>query len=107
MTTPIELARNINGEPMLSTAALALLFGIDADVVEHQMRTTMDRDKGTARFPAEWTKAGKRRGKEAAAATGSNDLFDILTYWARRDLGADIVFTDDVPGRLGGDRDVT
>lgn len=91
--TPIELTRTVNGEPMMSATAIGLLFGIDADTVEHHMKTHIV--KGALRFPPEWVKAGKRRSKEAAAATGSNDVFDILAYWAKRDLGAEIVFTDD------------
>lgn len=91
-TAPIELTRSVNGEPMMSATAISLLFGVDSGVVEQYMRTNII---GCAlRFPPEWIKAGKRRGKEAAAATGSNDVFDILAYWAQRDLGAEIVFTD-------------
>jgi hypothetical protein len=96
-TTPIELTRTIDGEPMMSATAMGLLFGIDTDTVEQYMRTNIV--GGALRFPPEWIKAGRRRSKEAAAATGSNDVFDILAYWARRDLGAEIVFTDD-----GGDQ---
>lgn len=92
MNAPIELTRNVNGEPMMSAAAISLLFGIDADTVEKYM--TANIIGGALRFPPEWIKAGKRRSKEAAAATGSNDMFDILAYYARRGLGAEIVCSD-------------
>ncbi|OBI28187.1 hypothetical protein [Mycolicibacter sinensis] len=96
-TTPIELTRTINGEPMMSATAMGLLFAIDASTVEQYMKTNIV--GGALRFPPEWIRAGKRRSKEAAAATGSNDVFDILAYWARRDLGAEVVFTDDGSGQ--------
>lgn len=92
-TTPIELTRTFDGEPMMSATAVGLLFGLDSGTVEQYM--TANIIGGALRFPPEWIKAGKRRSKEAAAATGSNDVFDILAYWAKRDLGADIVFSDD------------
>lgn len=96
MTAPIELTRTVNGEPTMSADAMSLLFGIDADTVSQHMSANII--GGALRFPPEWIKAGKRRSKEAAAATGSNNVFDILAYWARRDLGAEIVFTDDGAG---------
>lgn len=92
MTPPIELTRTVNDEPMMSAAALSLLFGIDAQVIHDHMSSSIA--AGHLRFPPEWLKAGRRRSSEAAAAIGSRNLFDILEYWARRDLGAEIVFTE-------------
>lgn len=93
-TNRIELTRTVAGEPMMSADALALLFGIDAQVISDHMGATIA--AGHVQFPATWIKAGKRRSKEAAARTGSNNVFDVLSYWAARDLGAVIEF--------GGDR---
>lgn len=89
-TKTIELTRTVNGEPMMSADALALLFGLDAK----RVRDYMTINAGGIAFPSEWLRAGRRRASEAAAATGSRDVFDVLAFWARRDLGAEIVFTD-------------
>jgi hypothetical protein len=94
-TKRIELTGAIDGEPMLSVDALSLLFGNDADTISDQMTNHLATNgTGPVQFPPEWIKAGKRRSKEAAAAIGSNDVFDILDHWARRDLGATVVFQD-------------
>lgn len=94
-TNRIELTRNIEGEPMMSPAALALLFGVDAKTISDHMSAQLPvGGAGAVSCPAMWVKRGRRRSKEAAAATGSNDVFDILAYWAERDLGAVIEFED-------------
>ncbi|OBK82135.1 hypothetical protein A5649_09780 [Mycolicibacter heraklionensis] len=91
-TKPIELTRDIDGDPMLSAAALSLLFGVDEELVNaHSKRSTVN---NRTPMPTAWIRAGRRRTSEAAAATGSRDLLDVLAYWARRDRGAEIVFTD-------------
>jgi hypothetical protein len=88
-STPIELLRNVDGEPMLSPDALSLMFGIDVEVIEaHAKRTMAD---GHIKVPYEWIQAGRRRASEAATATGSRDMLDSLCYWAERDRGAQIV----------------
>ena len=96
-TPPIELTRTINGEPMMSADAMALLFGIDAKTIRYQLALS-------GVVPPEWLRAGRRRASEAAAATGSRDVFDVLRYWARRDLGAEIVFTDAWSDRVANHR---
>jgi hypothetical protein len=88
----IELTRTIDGEPMLSVDALSLLFGVDAELITaHSKRATAD---GRTPFPSAWLQAGRRRTSQAAAATGSRDLFDVLNYWAEHDRGMTVVFQD-------------
>jgi hypothetical protein len=89
-SAPIELIRDINGELMLSPEALSLLFGVDVELITAHGKRTMD--DGHITLPSAWMQAGRRRTSEAAAATGSRELLDILAYWARRDRGAEIVF---------------
>uniref|UniRef100_A0A5Q5BKV4 Uncharacterized protein n=2 Tax=unclassified Mycobacterium TaxID=2642494 RepID=A0A5Q5BKV4_MYCSS len=85
MTEPIELIRNIHGEPMLTSDALALLFGVTPeDIVAHSTDPSTD-------FPNAWIRAGRRRSREAQAATGKDDILAVLAYWARKDR--DMVIT--------------
>jgi hypothetical protein len=90
---PTMLITEVNGVEVMSADALALLFGVPADAITEYLRRNIINDM-TA-FPAEWLKAGKRRVKEASAATGTNQLLEILEYWADRDLGAVIVPIDE------------
>lgn len=85
MTEPIELIRNIDGEPMLTADALSLLFGVTPEAI-----TKHSTDPMTV-FPAKWIKAGRRRTREAQAATGKDDILAVLAYWARKDR--DMVIT--------------
>lgn len=88
MTEPIEptmLIRTIGGEPMLSADAMSLLFGVTPEAI-----TEHSTDPMTV-FPAEWIKAGRRRTREAQAATGKDDILAVLAYWARKDR--DMVIT--------------
>jgi hypothetical protein len=92
-----ELMRDVDGELMLSPEALSLLFGVDVALIEAQGKSTMH--DGHITLPQAWWQAGRRRTREAAAATGSEDLVDILGYWAARERGAEIVFRPDDAGR--------
>jgi hypothetical protein len=90
---PTMLITEVNGTSVMSADALSLLFGVPADdIVDHMKHNIID---DMTRFPAPWLKAGKRRVKEASAATGVNGLLEILEYWAARDLDAVIVPIDD------------
>lgn len=90
---PTMLITEHNGVEVMSTDALSLLFGVPADAITAHMKSHIIHDM-TA-FPAEWLKAGKRRVKEASASTGTNQLLEILEYWADRDLGAVLVPIND------------
>jgi hypothetical protein len=77
----IVLTELHNGEPMVSADGMALLFGVSVDKV---------RGIGGA-IPPLWIKAGRRRAREAMAATGRDDMCSALAYWARMDLGVEAV----------------
>jgi hypothetical protein len=73
--TTIEV---INGEPMLDVNAMSLLFGVAPDAITATLREN-------PAIPYEWVQAGRRRAREAMSRTGSDDLLDALSYWARQD----------------------
>jgi hypothetical protein len=75
--------RNVDTEPMLDSAAMALLFGVpEADVLALPMKD------GASPIPREWARRGKRRANEAQAHTGSDFILDLLDYWAHKEHGA-------------------
>ena len=78
----------LNGEPMIDETALSLLFGVDEELVAAQGRR--DTANGYRTLPAEWLRAGRRRARESAAHTGSNGMVSSLTYWVRKDRGAEL-----------------
>lgn len=73
----------LGDEPMLDDQAMMLLFGVDPAAI--RALPVVD---GAPRIPREWVKRGRRRTREAQAATGCTDLLDVLRYWADRDHGA-------------------
>lgn len=90
---PTVLITEHNGQDVMSADALSLLFGVPADDITEYMKTHIIDDMTV--FPSAWLKAGKRRVKEASAAIGTNQLLEILEYWAHRDLDAVLVLIDD------------
>lgn len=76
--------RTIGGEPMLDTATMSLMFGIDPAEI------TATLTDGTP-VPGDWLRQGRRRTSEAAAHTGSREFTDVMRYWARRDHNAELV----------------
>jgi hypothetical protein len=85
----IVLTELVNGEPMVSSDGMALLFGVSVELVRaHSAKNTHG---GRTPMPEAWIKAGRRRAREAMAATGHNDMCSALAYWTRRDLGVDVV----------------
>ncbi|MDQ1250374.1 MAG: hypothetical protein QG597_4753 [Actinomycetota bacterium] len=72
-------------DPMMDSAGMQLLYGVTADEIR-----ALFGPFGTGAIPPEWIKRSRRRHKEAAAATGSEDLDDALTYWARKDHNAEL-----------------
>lgn len=85
MTTITITVADVDGEPMLDSAALALLFGVELDAV----RGLPVKD-GVSAIPNMWVKRGRRRSREAMAHTGSDAMLDGLRYWARKDHGAEL-----------------
>lgn len=78
-------AKDIGGEPMISTAAMALLFGVAEELCNAEIKR--QRGSGAEGFvpPGEWIRNGRRRQKEYQAATGRNDMRGALDYWAERE----------------------
>ena len=85
-TNRIELARLVDGEPMIGVAGMSLLFGVPTTDVE-KLRV----DHGTTHLPEGWVRRDKRRAREAKRWGGSDAMVDALAYWAQKDLGARLV----------------
>jgi hypothetical protein len=68
---------DIDGELCIDNAGIRLLLGLSEEQAAAMLNLTD--------MPAEWHQQGRRRSKEAAAHTGSEDLLDILEYWAAKD----------------------
>lgn len=77
--------REIEGQQMLDSRGTALLYGVEPCAVE-----ALPIIDGAMRIPHMWTKRGRRRAREAMAATGSKSYVDCLEYWARQDYNADL-----------------
>ncbi|OZE81925.1 hypothetical protein CH304_12805 [Rhodococcus sp. 15-649-1-2] len=77
--------KEIDGDPMISTAGIALLFGISEELCNAEIKR--QRSTGAEGFvpPGEWIRNGRRRQKEYQAATGRNDMQGALEYWAAQD----------------------
>lgn len=89
MTDHTILIETIDGEPMLSAEALSLLFGVPTeDITEFSKEHS--NPHGTV-FPKTWLQAARRRAREAAAATGENDILTVLGFWAARDRNAVVI----------------
>jgi hypothetical protein len=76
---------DIDGEPMLDSHALSLMFGVRTE--EIQALPVAD---GAKVIPREWIKRGRQRTREAMAHTGSDFIIDGLRYWAQRDHNAEL-----------------
>lgn len=85
MSTITITITEISGEPMLDSAAMALLFGVHVDEVK-----ALPMINGASPIPREWIKRGRQRTREAMAHTGSDFIIDGLRYWARRDHDAEL-----------------
>ena len=70
-------------DPKFDAAGGALLFGVTVDQIKAAA--------AAGPTPAEWIKAMRGRANEAFAATGGEDLLDILEYWARVEHQAELV----------------
>jgi hypothetical protein len=85
-----QLTGTVDGQRIYGFPALALLYGIDAEVVRVAINFGGTEQPNLEDIPIEWRNAGRRRGSEATAATGSDELLDVLRYWAARDYGASV-----------------
>ncbi|WP_205874444.1 hypothetical protein [Mycobacterium camsae] len=77
--------REIAGQQMIDSRGTALLYGVDPCAIE-----ALPIVAGAMRIPHMWIKRGRRRAREAMAATGSESYVDCLQYWARRDYNAEL-----------------
>lgn len=95
-TVPVGKIRLIGMEPdgsvYTSHWVWSLLFGVDVCDVDRFMETVDFKRDGAECLPAEWRRAGMRRGREAMA--GDNvDAFDgVLNYWTRKVYGRAVIF---------------
>lgn len=80
--------KDIDGEPMVSTAGIALLFGVSEELCAAEINR--QRSMGCEGFvpPGEWIRNGRRRAAEYRAHTGRNDGEGALEYWATREGGS-------------------
>lgn len=85
MTIYTITINELDGEPMLDAAGMALMFGVTAADVQ-----ALKFFNGASRIPDEWVRRGRRRTREAAAHIGSSDFHDVLAYWAQRDHNAEL-----------------
>ena len=72
----------VDGEPMLSTEGMAVLFGIPLPEVEAEMQRQGTR---TLAMPESWLASGRARTEEYRRVTGGNDMLGALEFWAKRD----------------------
>ena len=77
--------RNVDGEPMLDSQAMSLLFGVPAADIQ-----ALPTAGGSSPIPRDWVRRGRRRAREAQAHTGSTAMLDALEYWADKEHGATI-----------------
>lgn len=77
--------RDTAGEPLLDGQGMSLLFGVPlADI--HALPPV----GGGSPIPREWVKRGRRRAREAMARTGSDNVLDVLDYWADKEHGTSV-----------------
>jgi hypothetical protein len=97
-----QLTGTINGSQALGSEAIALLYGVDAEVVRASVNFDGPDHHDVADIPADWMKAARRRWREASAVTGSDELLSVLGYWAQRDLGCSITLDSNGDAFLTG-----
>jgi hypothetical protein len=81
------LVRYVHGEAFYSDLAVSLVYGLPIEQVEQFAKHPPQ--------PSEFAAQGRRRAREAAARTGSYEIIEHLRYFARKELGADVVWDDD------------
>lgn len=82
----------VDGVARPTPEGIGILFGVSADLINPEIP-----------MRPEWLDAGRRRAEEAAAATGTEDVFAALEYWAQKDFGAAVRLRDDVAILVSGD----
>ena len=74
---------------LVPAEAMSLLLGVSAEEIRAYM-TVSGTGLTTVSLPPEWLRSGLRRSKEAQAH-GHTDMVGVMTYWAKRDHGAELV----------------
>jgi hypothetical protein len=74
-------------QELFSALAVSLIYGLPLERVE-QFASMPE-------WSSEFAPQGRRRAREAAARTGSYNVIEHLRFFARQDLGADVVWDDD------------
>lgn len=72
----------VDGEPMLSTEGMSVLFGIPLDEIEAEI-ARQGRDSMV--MPDVWLESGRARTEEYKRVTGGDDMLGALEFWAKRD----------------------
>lgn len=60
-----------------------------------------DQNDGQIFLRPQWVQDGRRRAREAQAHAGCDDIVGVMRYWAKKDLGVDLLIEYfDAPGGL-------
>jgi hypothetical protein len=78
------LIHRIDGKDHFGVAAIALLYGLSTEHINPRAPLS-DKQK----------EAGPWRRNQAVSATGTNEVVELLRYWARRDLNLDVLDADE------------
>jgi len=79
------LYKLIDGEPMLSHHAVALLIGLPAEVVKAEAERQGGAWAASMNFPNSWAKRGRRIRKEVSAALGYEpSMQERIDYLAKK-----------------------
>lgn len=73
---------------LLTLEALSILLGVPAEEVDSTLGGFVDGDGflvDPRRLPVEWQRLGRRRAREAMAATGTENALAGLWFWAERE----------------------
>jgi len=88
--TYVVTAKIVSGETVLGVSGVALLVGLPLD----HMLAYFDPESLTCNedgIPSRWPRQRRRRIREAATQTGTDDLETALVYWADKDHDAELV----------------
>ena len=78
MTAFVKLYEDLDGQPVVSTAGMAVLLGVSHSAVQ---KHAAQHGSGVIALPSDWVRAGKRRQKEFEAATGESGMKAAIDYF--------------------------
>lgn len=83
--TDKQLYQEINGEPVVSTAGMALLMDVDEDALRAEIQRQRAAGREGLALPPEWIRRGHRVRKEVQLALGYEPgMKEALDYLAER-----------------------